>query len=490
MITCKYCKLYLKTVLFIILFTIIVIIIPTYLLKQPLNGDELTFLSIGNFIKNGSILYKDIIDIKPPGIFLTSGIIISLFGKSFIAARIVIILIHLISSIFVYKIGVKLKNKNLGMIACLLFLLGINIPKFQGLYFLTEPFATLFLIISFWYFIKKEIKFKLLSGFFLGISVLYKPTALLFLIAIILYYLLQIRLKENRCKNYIILSLKKLFILTFGILIPFVICYLYFFMMGAENQFLYYSFLFITGYSLPYNILSVLIGFFSFFPFLIITLSIILTHASEFIKEGIVDKKIILLSIWFILSLIPIFIINFDHRTLLVIPASALLSAFFLDEFFINFKKIDTRIKLFIVFSLIISIVFVAGANAYYVSYQNKDFMSYENIEYLADEVSERVNGSIYLFPDENGVYFFSDLEPAVPYIGGIYSNKIACYIVNKLNSSNVDFVVAKTTVMEKFENNSKNIFLYNSKKIIYDFIVDNFIEVDKTKSFRIYSPR
>ena len=50
-----------------------------------IDHDESTYLIIADAVLNGSYLYADVIDTKPPGIFLAFGLIQVLFGKSIVA---------------------------------------------------------------------------------------------------------------------------------------------------------------------------------------------------------------------------------------------------------------------------------------------------------------------------------------------------------------------------------------------------------------------
>ena len=125
-------NLSLSQLLFISLFILFGVIIPVTYISAPLHVDESTFLVIGNSIKDGSLLYKDVANIKSPGVFYLSALVFSVVGKSFIAVRILTYLVHIISAFLVYRLGKKIADKNIGMIASLLFLIGVYIPQFQG----------------------------------------------------------------------------------------------------------------------------------------------------------------------------------------------------------------------------------------------------------------------------------------------------------------------------------------------------------------------
>ena len=69
--------------LFIVSFILLALILPIHYINGFLSPDESGFMFIGDSINHGSILYKDFIDIKPPGIFYLNALIFFFFGKSF-----------------------------------------------------------------------------------------------------------------------------------------------------------------------------------------------------------------------------------------------------------------------------------------------------------------------------------------------------------------------------------------------------------------------
>jgi len=156
--------------LFIALFFFFGVIVPIYYISYPLLGDETTFLAIGNSIKNGALLYRDVADIKPPGIFYLAALVFSVAGKSFIAARILTYFVNAASAILIFAIGTKVKDNNVGMIVAILFLIGAYLPLFQGYYYMIEPFAVFFILLSVLFFLRDGYRSKFIAGLILGIG--------------------------------------------------------------------------------------------------------------------------------------------------------------------------------------------------------------------------------------------------------------------------------------------------------------------------------
>ena len=133
---------------FITLFILFGVIVPIYYISYPLYGDEGIFLTIGDSIKNGALLYRDVADIKPPGIFYLAALVFSVVGKSFIAARVLTFVVNIASALLILKLGTKIKDKNVGMLASILFLISVYLPLCHGYYYLGEPFVVFFILLS------------------------------------------------------------------------------------------------------------------------------------------------------------------------------------------------------------------------------------------------------------------------------------------------------------------------------------------------------
>jgi len=175
--------------LFIALFILFGVIAPIYYVSYPLYGDESIFLAIGKSIKNGALLYRDVADIKPPGIFYLAALVFSVAGKSFIAARVLTFVVNIASALLILKLGTKIKDKNVGMLASILFLVSVYLPMCHGYYFLGEPFAVFFILLSVLFFLKEDYRAKFIAGLILGIGILFKQTVFLLFGVFFLFYL-------------------------------------------------------------------------------------------------------------------------------------------------------------------------------------------------------------------------------------------------------------------------------------------------------------
>ena len=90
-------------------------------LNIPLERDEGEYSYISNVIADGGVPYRDAFDQKPPAVFYLYYLVFLLFGKKIVALRLFTAFYNLISIYFIYRIGKFVKDKNLGLLAALIF---------------------------------------------------------------------------------------------------------------------------------------------------------------------------------------------------------------------------------------------------------------------------------------------------------------------------------------------------------------------------------
>lgn len=146
-------------------------------------------------------------------------VIFKIFGSSQLVALLTNAVLLSINSVLIYKIGSLLLNKKSGVLSALIYIIWPS----NILYTLIvnpENFGILLLLSSLYLFIKleknqnskninqyKKIIYLIVIGLLLGVSVFFKNFALVFIIAFVIYYILNI-FKTNNIKQYIV---KRLF---------------------------------------------------------------------------------------------------------------------------------------------------------------------------------------------------------------------------------------------------------------------------------------
>ena len=218
---------WLKAWPWILIFIILLLRIPS--LFEPFTyADEGIYLTLGQALKKGLVLYRDIHDNKPPLIYLLAGL-----ADNFYNYRL-IFLVWSLGTIFVFYQLAKLlfqKNKLSAFLSTSVFAVLISLPTFEGNIANAENFMMLPTIAGFYLILKflgpKEVPQKIPSFWFLGgglfaLAVLFKvPAVFDFAAAFILCLLL---IKKGSLKKTLINFLA----LLIGFLTPILISIGYF----------------------------------------------------------------------------------------------------------------------------------------------------------------------------------------------------------------------------------------------------------------------
>lgn len=154
-------------------------------LTKPISQDEGVFLTIGKYLNQGWLPYQDLFDHKPPGIYFLFATLFKLFGVNVWVVKITLILSTLGSAVLVKRIGDILKS-GAGIYAATIFM--FLMTQFEGYYAIAEPFLLLPLLLSLWILLrfKDSRRLMLLAGVFLGTAILFKQTAVLSAIPLII----------------------------------------------------------------------------------------------------------------------------------------------------------------------------------------------------------------------------------------------------------------------------------------------------------------
>ncbi len=169
-----------------------------YASHLPLSNDEGSYLYDGLLLSQGKWPFLTSFSRAPALMFLTA-LVVKIFGRSFLAGRMISILAGLGSAYFLYLIGRKLFNQRVGIVAFLLYAL-LAPCVVHTIYLHTQP-VELFLALVGVYFVLEVIfdhkvktpkfsifnfQFSILAGIFFGLAVLVRETAALYPAAMVL----------------------------------------------------------------------------------------------------------------------------------------------------------------------------------------------------------------------------------------------------------------------------------------------------------------
>lgn len=207
----------------------LVIFLGVFLLRAPTlfepywYGDEGIYLTIGQAMRHGEVLYKDIHDNKPPLLYLMAYIA---DGQQF-WFRMIALWWNVLTVMVFYLISKKLFIKKMGVVSLtvIVFVLITNLPFLEGnianaeLFFLLPVLAAAYLLMApqvsimriFW------------GGILIGIGGLFKAPALIEMIVWPLLWLSE----GNRW------WFKRSVTLLFGVVTPLLLCSIYFGLIGV-----------------------------------------------------------------------------------------------------------------------------------------------------------------------------------------------------------------------------------------------------------------
>lgn len=205
----------------IVLFLLFVIffIRSPFFFTDVFNWDESTYIIIGQWIADGFAPYVNRTEVKPPLLGYLYAFVVYLSGNQLFFIRVFNLILVLISLYFIIKIFTKYTNRNNYYIIISSFIFASTYIIEDSLALLSEHFASTFLIIAFYYLIKRSNArhyFKI--GFFLGCAALTRSN-LAILPIFYFFYLYFLLLKNSPLKNkylgFYILGGSIIFALTF-----------------------------------------------------------------------------------------------------------------------------------------------------------------------------------------------------------------------------------------------------------------------------------
>lgn len=219
----------------VILALVLILRIPSFF-EPYYYGDEMIYEALGQGVRQGLTLYKDVYDNKPPLLYLTAAVAGNHFWFKAILA------FWSLATVFIfYKFA---KNK----VATIIFAILTTIPLLEGNTINAELFMIGPSILAFLVLLNNPPSRKasggqvLLAGMLFGIATLFKIPAAFEIPAIIVFWIITTELSKWKeiLKNTVILSL--------GFAIPIGLTFIWYFLRGALPEYLAAAYLQNLGY--------------------------------------------------------------------------------------------------------------------------------------------------------------------------------------------------------------------------------------------------
>lgn len=458
-------KIYSRYFAWFLFFLIFQLIIRTPSFFEPYwYGDEAIYLSIGQSLNQGEILYKDIIDHKTPVIYYLAQV-----GTQLNLRLSLVLIMAIASTSFFFLIKIFTDNKNLSLVFALFFTFLTAMPAYEGLIFNGElivmTLVFLGLVTLFFGKIKTNRDFfentllkpsyrLFFSGIFFSLATLTKVPAIMDFFAVLVigwfYFFDQFFLfnkRKTRLSKSIILIGRFWLWMGLGYIIPILLSIIWFFYQGALSDYLEYGLLYSVRYSqswIPAH-LTANNAWLSSLPFkaslvslFIILMSVLGKFWSSKLRFGVS---------WLLFALFASLLSNrpYPHYFLQVIPPLLLVISVSFNDFIDFFKKKNSSFPNFSLISTTLVIILVFFAHwlvemkqydtfAYYqrftnlitnnisvVDYRNSfDSLVNSNYEVLS-LLKAQENASLEIWGTNPTLYAMSGISPSSRFTVGFH---------------------------------------------------------------------
>ena len=144
-------------------------------------------------------------------------LIMKIFGTRLLHLKIIEILVMSLTNVFIFEIGNKVYSKECGITAS--FLYAFSIFNIAGSSIINnQHISTLFIVIAVYMFIKDKWYHYLLSGIFMGIANITRPSSIVFLGAFLIFLIWRLLINKFKDWKKILLALILVPIMAFSVL--------------------------------------------------------------------------------------------------------------------------------------------------------------------------------------------------------------------------------------------------------------------------------
>lgn len=375
-----------------------------------IDHDESTYLVIANELNKGAKLYTDVIDTKPPGIFIPFSLIEFIAGKSVIAIRLLGSLIVSLSAFLLFLIAQQLgSNRVLSFFTGLSYIVIFSCYRY-GLAVNTELFFSFFALAGLLVLIKAEKSMRstlwIAGGVLIGFGFLFKYVVLAGYGAFCLFFLL-----EKSVFSKLGSKLMKFILGLIGVLLPFILVHLYFYANGRFDDF-YET---IYGVTSRYSSAVTAADNFSFFlnfhvgyiPF------VLLFYYALFNKWVNADIRK-LAAYWFVLAWIVVLLPGkpFKHYYLQLVPALSLLVPLAFNQL-LSIKSYSSKLKARIITCAVAITLMIGFANQSYF------WLKLDTVKAITASLASEVEKNDFILTDNKLqlTHFLLDLTPPTKYV-------------------------------------------------------------------------
>jgi 4-amino-4-deoxy-L-arabinose transferase-like glycosyltransferase len=380
-----------------------------------IDHDESTYLVIAKEIIKGKVLYTDVTDIKPVGIFYITAGYIKLFGSSIFGYRVFGTFIIALTSLFLYITKLRIgHSKEAALATGIIYIFFLSIWTQYGVPINTEHFFNLFTALAVLILFSVKANWRLpMAGFVLGMGFLIKIVVAFDFTAIFLFLIISNIINQK-------ISVKKIsiyFLSGILFLIPFGLVNLAFYKTGHFSDFYQINYEAFGNYPRQKDFWKALVWVFDFFGrFLPLSVFFFWSLFSKQKPKSLIIREKLFITIWIAFCLVSVLLPGkrFSHYMIqMMLPVSFLAGNIFDKDFrkpaffqFLFTRKVGYSILgLFIIINVLL---------------QKKDY--YDAIDcprlaadYLRGNIEK--DDLIYTGNAQHIIYYLLDVSPPTKYV-------------------------------------------------------------------------
>jgi hypothetical protein len=430
--------------------------------------DEGEYAYAGTTILDGGLPYKDVYNMKLPGVYYSYSAIMYFLGRTVFGVRIGLIFVNIMSSFLMFLVAKKMFNKDTAWYSATAFLLMSMSFYALGITANAEHFLILFMLIGLVFLLEETSLTIFTSGIFYALSLMMKQHAIFFVLFAFIWLIIESFTNSNNTSviNKLSKALKKILIFSFGFSIPLLVLWYYMFSKGIFKQFYFLTVQYAAAYvSVEKFNLWGLKNFEMIFKdnlgyWLICFISLFWILRSGFLKlkkqknllAGFSKMNFHLCSFWFLsfLSIIPGYYFR-HHYFLLLSPASALLAGYGLAYLVKNIHKAKVFNTISVISALIVPLFIFKIREPRTVlekMYHSSDiFESTRDVCNLITSQKKNI-GTFGMFGFEPQIFFYTKMKSASGYMyeypmseNQPYAMSMAKQFISEIKSSKPDLL-------------------------------------------------
>jgi hypothetical protein len=472
---------------------VVLIIAITFILRIPsffepyYYGDEMIYLNLGEAIKRGMVLYRDIHDNKPPLLYLLAAVAGNVFWFRAILAGWMAV-----TTVLFWRLSTALfpKNQLTVKVAVSVFALLTTIPLLEGQIANAEIFMIGPTIAAFYILLTKKLTpVTLLSaGVLFSISTLFKVPSFFDMGAIVFVWIFALKFK----KKDIFSTSKNVFLLSVGFLAPIVATFIWYYARGAGHEYLVAAFLQNVGYLSSFRPDDVVDPFLvRNAPLLTRGAVLLISLSVMYIFRKKLSKQFLFATAWILFGLFAATLSErpYPHYMIQLVPAASLLIGMLAAV-----QSLEQSLAIIPLFLVLLAVVrfqfwyypslpyyqrfveFISGQTtkeAYFNKFDPNTSRNYDIAEYLS--TSSKRDDKVFVWGDSPGIYALAKRLPPIKYVATYHIIDFSSQkdVVFGLSQQKPEFVVV----------------LPNSPEfpLLYTYLKDGYFQIEKIEGAKIW---